>query len=144
MEMNVCDIMTKDVETVSAEDSLFDAAQKMKDADAGALPVAAEDGTVVGMLTDRDIVLRAVSEGADAKAMRVGQAMTADVVTCRPDCPLDAAANTMRDRQIRRLVITQEHNRNVVGIVSLGDIAVRAHQSKLVGAATEGVCQPCG
>jgi len=141
--MNVCDIMTKDVETVGAEDSLFDAAQKMKGADAGALPVTGQDGSVVGVLTDRDIVLRATAKGADPKTMRVGEAMTRGVVTCRPDCPVDAAANTMRDRQIRRLVVTEEHDKNVVGVVSLGDIAVRTEEAELVSAATEGVCRPC-
>jgi CBS domain-containing protein len=140
--MNVCDIMTREVEIVCAESSLFDAAQKMKQADAGALPVTAEDGTVVGVLTDRDLVVRAISEGADPKTMRVEEAMTRDVVTCRPDCPVDAAATTMRERQIRRLVVTEEHNKNVVGIISLGDIAVRSHEQELVGTATEGVCQP--
>jgi CBS domain-containing protein len=114
----------------------------MKSADAGALPVTEQDGSVVGVLTDRDIVVRAVAERADPKSMRVGEAMTRDVVTCRPDCPLDAAANTMRDQQIRRLVVTEEHDKNVVGIVSLGDLAVRTEEAELVGATTEGVSQP--
>jgi len=140
--MNVNDIMSKDVEIASAEDTLFDAAQKMRHADAGVLPITAQDGTVIGMLTDRDIVLRAVAGGGDPKTMRVGDVMTADPVTCRPDCPLDDAVNTMRDRQIRRLLVTQEHNKNVIGIISLGDIAARAHERELVGAATEDVCQP--
>jgi len=88
------------------------------------------------MLTDRDIVVRAVADGADPKSVKVGEAMTPDPATCRPDCPIDDD-ETMRDKQIRRLVVTQEHNRNVLGIISLGDIAARGHERELVGAATE-------
>jgi CBS domain-containing protein len=114
----------------------------MKYADAGALPVTSQDGAVIGILTDRDLVVRAIADGADPKTTRVEEAMTSDVVTCRPDRPVEDAASTMRLRQIRRLIVTEEHNRNVVGIVSLGDIAVRGDEEELVLAATEGVCQP--
>lgn len=141
-KMNVYDIMTKDVETVTAEESLLDAAQKMRNADAGALPVTKPDGTVIGILTDRDIVMRSIAEGSDPREMRVGEVMTADLVTCRPDCPLDAAAETMRNKQMRRLVVTEEHNKHVAGIISLGDIATRGHEQQLVGSVTEGVSQP--
>jgi CBS domain-containing protein len=143
MEMQVCEIMSRDVQTIGSAESLFEAAQRMRSSDAGVLPVTAPDGDIVGILTDRDIVVRAVADGADAKATSVGEAMSGDPVTCRPDCPVNAAAETMRDRQIRRLVVTQEHNKNVVGIVSLGDIAVRAEEPELAGAVTEGVCEPC-
>jgi CBS domain-containing protein len=141
--MNVCDIMTKDVEAVAPEESLFDAAEKMRTADTGALPVTSDDGTVLGVLTDRDIVLRAVAEGTDPKLVRVGDVMTPGAVTCRPDCPVNAAVDTMRDKQIRRLVVTEEDDTKVIGMLSLGDIAVRTEEAQLVGAATEGVCQPC-
>lgn len=139
--MQVHEIMTRDVETITPEESLHDAAEKMRCADSGVIPVVTPDGTVVGMLTDRDIVVRAIADGKDPHGVRVGEAMTADPVTCRPDCPVDAAANTMRERKIRRLLITEEHNKNVVGIVSLGDIAARAHETELVGQATECIAQ---
>jgi CBS domain-containing protein len=74
--------------------------------------------------------------------LRVSDVMSSDVVTCRPDCPVEDAVNTMRERQIRRLVVTEEHRKNTVGVVSLGDIATRGHQHQLVGAATEQICQP--
>jgi CBS domain-containing protein len=140
--MQVADIMTKDVRFVTPTESLCDAACKMKDADAGAMPVVADDGLVVGILTDRDIVVRALAQRADPGALRVEEVMSRNPVTCRPDCPIDAAADTMRRRKIRRLVVTQEHNRGVLGVVSLGDIAARAHERELVGAATEGICAP--
>jgi CBS domain-containing protein len=96
------------------------------------------------MLTARDIVTRAVAEGADPKTVTVSQAMSLEPVTCRPDCPVEDAARTMQERQIRRLLVTEEHQRGVLGIVSLGDIAVRSHEEGLVGEATEGICQPAG
>ncbi len=140
--MQVQEIMTRDVETITPDESLFDAAQKMRCVDAGAIPVVTADGSVVGMLTDRDIVVRAIADGKNPKEVRVGDAMTADPVACRPDRPLDAAANTMRDRRIRRLLVTEEHNKNVVGIISLGDVAARAHETELVGEAAEAIAQP--
>ncbi len=141
--MNVSDIMTREVHCVNPEETLYDAALKMKHADAGAVPVT-QDRDVLGILTDRDIVVRAVAEGVDPKMMTVREAMTDAPVTCRPDCPVEDAAMTMRDRQIRRLVVTEEHNRDVVGIISLGDIAVRGELRELVGEVTHGVCQPAG
>jgi CBS domain-containing protein len=143
IEMNVCDVMTNEVETISAEDTLFLASQKMKRVDSGVLPVTTEDGAVVGVLSDRDLVVRAIAEGSDPKTTSVEDAMTREVVTCRPDCPVEDAASAMRLRQIRRLIVTKEHNQDVIGIVSLGDIAVRGDENELVGGATEGVCQPC-
>jgi CBS domain-containing protein len=140
--MQVQDIMTPVVEMISSEENLHDAAGKMRNADVGALPVVTADGTVVGMLTDRDIVIRAIAEGRDPKAVCAGDVMTADPVTCRPDCPLEAAADTMRDRRICRLLVTEEHDRNVMGVVSLGDIAARAHETALAGEISEVVAHP--
>jgi CBS domain-containing protein len=78
--MQVCEIMSRDVQTIGSGESLFEAAQKMRSSDAGVLPVTASDGKVLGILTDRDIVVRAVAEGADAKAVSVGEAMSGDPV----------------------------------------------------------------
>ncbi len=140
--MNVNEIMTPQATCAAAGDSLLDAARRMKDADVGVLPVTSPDGTVLGLLTDRDIVVRALAESDDLTGVRVDDVMTPNPVTCRSDCPVDDAASTMRQRQIRRLIVTEEHNRTVLGIVSLGDIAARAHETELVGQATEGICHP--
>ena len=140
--MQVRDLMTRSVETVRKDDSLQEAAGKMKDADAGILPVTNEEGDVIGVLTDRDIVVRVVAEGWNPQELHVSEIMSHDVVTCRPDCPIEDAVNTMRERQIRRLVVTEDHLKNTVGVVSLGDIAARGHEPQLVGAATEEICQP--
>jgi len=82
--MQVQDLMTQCVETVRENDSLRDAAWKMKDADAGFIPVTNGDGQVVGVLTDRDIVMRAVAQGTTPKELRVSDVMSSDVVTCQP------------------------------------------------------------
>jgi CBS domain-containing protein len=142
--MQVRDLMTISVETVRENASLQEAAEKMKDADAGIIPVTNGEGQVVGVLTDRDIVMRAVAQGRNPQELHVSEVMSSDVVTCRPDCPVEDAVNTMRDRQIRRLVVTEEHRKNTVGIVSLGDIATRTQETQLVGVATEGICEPVG
>jgi CBS domain-containing protein len=142
--MQVRDLMTISVETVLENASLQEAAEKMKDADAGIIPVTNGDGQVVGVLTDRDIVTRAVAQGRNPQELHASEIMSSDVVTCRPDCPVEDAVNTMRDRQIRRLVVTEEHRNSTVGIVSLGDIATRTHETQLVGAAIEGICEPAG
>jgi CBS domain-containing protein len=142
--MQVRDLMTISVETVRENASLQEAAEKMKDADAGIIPVTNGEGQVVGVLTDRDIVMRAVAQGRNPQELHVSEVMSSDVVTCRPDCPVEDAVNTMRDRQIRRLVVTEERRKNTVGIVSLGDIATRTQETQLVGVATEGICEPVG
>lgn len=140
--MNINDVMTKQVECLQGNETVHNAALKMREVDTGVLPVTAADGKIQGILTDRDIVTRTIAEGADPSQMSVAEAMSTDPVTCRPDCSVDQALELMRDNQIRRLVITDSENGNVVGIVSLGDIAVRTDEAELVSAATEGVCQP--
>ena len=140
--MQVQDLMTKCVQTVSESDRLQEAAGKMKDSDAGIIPVTDGGGQVIGVVTDRDIVVRAIAQGKNPQELHVSDVMSCEVVTCRPDCPIEDAVSTMRERQIRRLVVTEEHLRNTVGVVSLGDIAARGHQPQLVGAATEQICQP--
>ena len=140
--VNINDVMTKQVECLQGNETVHNAALKMREVDTGVLPVTAADGKIQGILTDRDIVTRTIAEGADPSQMSVAEAMSTDPVTCRPDCSVDQALELMRDNQIRRLVITDSENGNVVGIVSLGDIAVRTDEAELVSAATEGVCQP--
>lgn len=140
--MNISDVMTRQVECLQGNETVHNAAMKMREVDTGVLPVTSADGKIQGILTDRDIVTRTIAKGADPSRMSVAEAMSADPVTCRPDCSVDQAVKLMRDNKIRRLVVTNSENGNVVGIVSLGDIAVRADEAELVSAATEGVCQP--
>src|SRR5437870_4619814 len=120
--MRVKDVMTRNVECASPDDSLQTAAQKMRDLDVGPLPVC-EDDRLVGMVTDRDITLRGTAEGRDPKAAKVRQVMTPELVFCYEDQDVRDAADAMAAQQIRRLVVLNRDDR-LVGIVSLGDLAV--------------------
>jgi len=132
--------MTAGCECISPESTLQEAAQRMKDLDVGPLPICRND-RLAGMLTDRDIVLRAVATGADPKTTRVADVMTPHVEYCFEDEDVEQAAGRMRDKQIRRLVVLNRDKR-LVGIVSLGDLAVDARDEQLVGATLEGISEP--
>ena len=138
--MKIRDVMTKSVETVRPDQTLQDAASRMKSLDVGPMPVV-ENDKLVGMLTDRDIVVRAAAEGRDVRTTKVREAMTPDVATCSEEDDVKAAAQTMKDRQIRRLVVVDGQKR-VAGIVSLGDIAVDTSDEKMSGRVLEEVSKP--
>lgn len=139
--MQVCDVMTRDVQCIRPGASVMDAARHMKKIDVGVLPVCGEQERLVGMLTDRDIVVRAVADRRDMEETKVQDIMTPDVAFCTEDQPVEHAARMMREKQIRRLVVLN-HDRRLVGIVSLGDLAVDAEDEELVGSALEGISQP--
>jgi CBS domain-containing protein len=128
--MKLREIMTREVETITPDASLPDAAQKMKTLDIGALPVC-DDNRMIGMITDRDITVRAVAEGQDPAAMCVGDVMSPDLVFCYDDQDVQEAAKLMEEKQIRRLPV-MDRSKRLVGIVSLGDIAVRHYDEKLI------------
>src|SRR5690242_2022236 len=98
--MWIRDIMTRDVECVGPDDTLQEAALKMKELDVGPMPVCDHD-RIAGMLTDRDITIRAVAEGRDPRSTRVRDVMTRDVVACCEDDAVEEAARLMQERQIR-------------------------------------------
>jgi len=135
--MHVKDIMTRDVATVAPHTVLQEAAAKMKALDVGLLPVC-EGDRLVGMVTDRDITVRAVSEGADAGSHRVRDVMTSDVVYCYEDQDVQEAARLMEEKQVRRLVVLTRDKR-LVGVVSLGDLAVQTGDERMAGEALENV-----
>ena len=138
--MKIKDVMTRAVETVRPDQTLQEAAAKMKSLDVG--PDAGHRGRpLVGMLTDRDIVVRAVAEGRDSRTAKVRDAMTSDVVCCKEDDDVKDAATKMKDRQIRRIVVVDAQQR-VAGIVSLGDIAVDTSDEKMSGQVLEEVSKP--
>jgi CBS domain-containing protein len=137
--MLVREVMTPGVQVVHPDSTVQEAARLMKNLDVGPLPVC--DGQrVVGMVTDRDITVRSTAEGKDPKSQRVRDVMTNDVVYCREDDSLNLAANFMKDRQIRRLMVIGADNR-LVGIVSLGDVATEANKH-VAGDTLEAVSQP--
>ena len=120
--MQVSQILTRDVETIRPDTSVKEAAQRMRSMDVGALPVC--DGShLLGMVTDRDITIRITAEGRDANNTRGTEAMTPEVDFVFEDADVQEAARIMRDRQIRRLPVVSR-DKKLVGIVSLGDLAV--------------------
>ena len=134
------DVMTRHIQEIPPQATLQDAAEKMKSLDVGALPVC-ENDKLIGMLTDRDIAIRAVASGQDPKSTRVSDAMTSDVCYCFEDEDIDKAAKLMEERQIRRLVV-MDRNKHAVGIVSLGDLATRVGNDNLSGEVLERVSEP--
>lgn len=139
--MQVKEVMTRDFEMIESSASLTAAAMKMKSLDVGVLPVS-EGDKIVGMLTDRDIVIRALAEDIKAHDVTVKEIMTPRIVYCSEDENIEDAAAIMRDKKIRRLIVL-DYQDIPVGIVSLGDIAAKAHSELLVGQALEDVSQPC-
>ncbi|MGZ3274870.1 MAG: CBS domain-containing protein [Phenylobacterium sp.] len=131
--MIVSDAMTAQVATAKPADSIKAVAKIMKDVDTGAVPVS-DNGKVVGLITDRDIVLRVVAEGGDLNGP-VSAVMSEDVQTCREDDNLADAAALMGSHQLRRLVVVNDASR-LVGILSLGDIALD-YGAKKVGQTLE-------
>jgi CBS domain-containing protein len=120
------DVMVRDVETVEASASLTQAAQRMRDANVGVLPVV-DGGRVRAVITDRDVVVRGVARGVDPSQLRVVDCATRDLVAARPDWPVERALETMATHQIGRLPVVDETEK-VIGIVTLSSLALRAHR----------------
>lgn len=113
--------MTINPRTVKVDDTVKDAAVVMRDSDIGDV-IVIEDGQVTGILTDRDIVVRAVAEGRDAESTTVSEICTSGIQAIEPDASVDDALRMMREEDIRRLPVVK--NGRPVGIISLGDLAV--------------------
>jgi CBS domain-containing protein len=138
--MQLKDIMTPEVEVISPEATIQEAAQRMQNLDVGPLPVCDGD-RLVGMLTDRDITVRVVAEGWDPTTTKVRQAMTAEIIYGFEDQDIQEAARLMEQYQIRRLPILNRDKR-LVGIAALGDLAVRTANPVLAGEVLEQVSEP--
>jgi CBS domain-containing protein len=121
MAQTVEEIMTTNPRTVDVSDTVKDAAQVMRDSDIGNV-ILIEDGQVTGIVTDRDIAVRAVAEGRDAESTAVSEISTTGIKAIEPNASVDDALRTMREEDIRRLPVVK--NGRPVGIVSLGDLAV--------------------
>jgi CBS domain-containing protein len=133
--MQLKDVMTEKVETVRPDATLQEAAQKMKKLDVGPLPVCDGD-RIVGMLTDRDITIRAIAEGRNPTETKVREVMTPDVLYCMEDQDVEEAAHLMQAKKVRRLAILNREKR-LVGMVSLGDLATRGEESVATETLTE-------
>jgi CBS domain-containing protein len=138
--MKIKDILTKDPEVIRPDAMICNAAAKMKERDIGMLPVC--DGErLVGTITDRDLAIRAVAEGADPLATPVKQVMTPNLFYCFEDDDLEAAAQIMEEKQVRRLPVLNRDKR-LVGIISLGDFALRSRDEHLTEEVLESVSEP--
>lgn len=135
----VRDVMTANPETVSDKDSIRDVARIMKDADTGVVPVV--DGRkIIGLITDRDIVVRGVAEGKDIENMRVNEIMTKSVRSVREDATVNDALEMMSSADIRRIAVVNQ-NDELVGIVSLGDISTNTNADGKVGKTVESISE---
>lgn len=121
--MNVHDVMTTSVDLIDPSTTLARAAQIMREDDVGALPIG-ENDRLVGMLTDRDIVIRGIAEGKDVKSATAGEIMSPGILFCYEDQSVDEAADLMSNRQVRRLAVLNRDKR-LAGIVSLGDLSTK-------------------
>ena len=138
--MQVSEVMSPEVNIASPQQTIREAAEMMAAIDAGVLPVG-ENDRLVGMITDRDIAVRAVAHGKPPDT-RIRDVMTDDVKYCFDDDELEEVARNMGDIQIRRLPVVNRDKR-LVGIVSIADIAA-AEEPEVVGDAVSGISEPTG
>jgi len=138
--MQVKEIMTYNAETINADATLQQAAQKMRTLEIGCLPVC-QDDEVVGMITDRDITIRAVSGGKDPSTTLVQEIMTPEVFYCFEDDDINEAAEMMEDKSIHRLLVLSSYNKPI-GFVSLADFAVKSRDERLAWEILEKISEP--
>jgi CBS domain-containing protein len=115
------EIMTGGAECVGENDTLVDAAKKMRDLDVGSLPICGEDNRLKGIITDRDIVVKCIADGGDPTTAKVGELAQGKPVTIGADDDIDEAFRTMVDHQLRRLPVIDGHD--LIGMVSQADLA---------------------
>jgi CBS domain-containing protein len=132
------DIMTPDCTCIGENDTLLDAAKRLAELDVGALPICGEDNRLKGMVTDRDIVVKALAKGKDPASTKAGELGAGDgkTVTIGADDSIEEALRTMSDHQVRRLPVID--GRELVGIVSQADIA-RNYDEEKVGDLVEAI-----
>jgi CBS domain-containing protein len=125
------DVMTPDATCVGEDETLLDAAKKLADLDVGALPICGNDDRLKGMLTDRDIVVKALAQGKDPGSVKAGELGSGDgkTVTIGADDPIDEALHTMTEHKVRRLPVID--GQKLVGIISQADIARNLDEEKV-------------
>ena len=123
------DIMSSDTQCIGENESLVEAARKMRELDVGALPICGEDDRLHGMLTDRDIVVRVLAEGRDPREVRASEFRAAETVTIGADDSVDEILRTMKQYRVRRLPVID--GRRLVGMVSQADVARNIDEEKV-------------
>lgn len=139
--MTVNEIMTRDVNCCSQEDNIYEAALKMKQDDVGMIPVLDANQSLIGVITDRDIVIRCVAEKRP-NSTKITDVISTHLVTGTPNMSIDEIENLMSSEQIRRIPIVE--NNKLVGVVSLGDIAVRKEIDSRAGIALSSISEDHG
>jgi len=138
--MKVREIMSSHVRQIGANAKLNEAADRMRQYDVGVLPIV-EGNKTVGIITDRDIVVRAVAAGMDPRGTAVTEAMTPEVAYCNEEDEVGKAARIMEDQQLHRLLVLNQEG-VVVGILSVGDLALKTSDQHLAYEVLERVCEP--
>jgi CBS domain-containing protein len=141
--MKKCDeVMTKDPICCLPNDMVVNVARLMKRENIGPIPVIENEKTrkLVGIVTDRDLALKIVAEGRDAKSTKVEEVMTRKVVTCRADDGLQVAVDAMSEHQLRRIPVVDNDNK-ILGIISQADIAIRVDQPEKTAAMVKEISQ---
>jgi CBS domain-containing protein len=127
----VREVMTKNPVTLSSKARLTEAAAAMRDAHIGVVLVKDEDDNLAGLLTDRDIVVRAIADGEDPQKVEVGRILSKPEYQLEPDASIDSAVKMMSQANIRRIPVVE--NGRCVGIVSLGDLAIERDPESALG-----------
>jgi CBS domain-containing protein len=141
--MKCSNVMTTEVFCCLPTDSLEEVASVMQSEDVGPVPIVEdlESRNLVGIVTDRDIALRAVASGLDARSTSAAEVMTRELVTCNVEDPIEAALDLMSEHQLRRLLVV-DGGRRLVGIISQADVATRLHESEKVAEVVEEISRP--
>ena len=139
--MRCSEIMTRDVKTATRDMPLREVAVMMREGDVGSVPVV-EGGKLVGILTDRDIVVRAIADGKDASAP-VSDAMTAEIFSVKPDDFVFEAIRIMGDRQVRRIPVVADSG-NLAGIIAIADIALEMEDEREIAETLEEISSGAG
>jgi CBS domain-containing protein len=130
MSQPIRNVMKKDVFKLPPSATVADAAKTMRDSNVGTI-VVEEQGRLFGLVTDRDIVVRALAAGRDPKSTRLSETCSKTLVSLKPDDDTDRAVELMRERSIRRIPVVE--NEKIVGIVSLGDLALERDRQSVLG-----------
>ena len=139
--MKIKSLMTQGVECIGPQTTVQEAAARMSDMNVGVLPICGDQNKLVGMITDRDIVVRAIAAKEDPQQLRVDAIMSPSISYCYEEQDIEEAARIMQDNQVRRLVVLND-DKQLVGIVSTGDLAVGAGDDRLCGETLQEISEP--
>ena len=130
MSQRIREVMTESVVKLPSSASLFQAARQMRDADVGSV-IVEDEGRVVGLVTDRDLVVRALADGLDPETTPLSEVASTHLVTVSPEDDMDLAIELMIERSLRRVPVLERGK--IVGIVSLGDLAIERDRLSVLG-----------